>query len=288
MAFGRQGKRFSVPRGGEVAVLSDLHGNAHALEAAASQLEHYNRENHGVVQTVVILGDLFTYGVQPNQIIEGVLALANDYDLWLVVGNHDEFYMPCLGKVEEASDGHVGWIEEVIEWTRARLDRDLLEEIDDLSLWHYELSDGGLLLSHANPFGVGDWTYLNGEDVREQALDVVRDRGFKLGLFGHTHRRFARHLSVDGERRGLEGHELLKRDVEVDQGWWVMNPGSIGQPRQNDPRSSFAILGRRSGGWTVRLRPVKYEPQDQIREIEATAMSSETKGRLIGYLSKSQ
>ena len=119
-----------------------------------------------------------------------------------------------------------------------------------------------MLAAHANPFGVGDWTYLNADADFGRADRALEHRGYRYGLFGHTHR-FAR-------------HEIGGR--------WVATVGSVGQPRDRDdllPQWAMAISD--GHGWELEQRHVDFDWSSHRAAIEATSMSDATKQRLCGY-----
>ena len=268
-----------APRNCTVAILSDLHGNADAFAAAIDQLQNLEH-----CQTLVILGDLFTYGCQPRQIVDLLFDVAEGYETWLVVGNHDEFYFDCFGYAESATEGRPDWIVEMIEWTRDQLADSGFERLNDQKLWHRDLCSGPLFLSHANPFEGRDWTYLNSDETRRRGAEAVATRGCRIGVFGHTHRRFACCSTDTSEFLSLDDGQLLGNETDLSRGCWVVNPGSVGQPREQHPTSSFLLLRNDDTRWVANHRRVDYTPGDHVEAIRNTELSASTRRKLISYL----
>ena len=266
-----------------LAILCDVHGNAQALHAAANQIQ----DSHSDVETLVILGDLFTYGCEPRGVIEIILELSQKFAVWLVVGNHDEFYFDCLASSEDATKTLPDWIRETVDWTRNELG-DKLEVLNDRRLWHRELVAEDLLLSHANPFDGHDWTYLNDESTRIRAIEALATRDHRVGIFGHTHRRFALQSSDSGKLKSLDDEYLFGNVISLSNGYWVLNPGSVGQPRERVPVASFALLRNQNGELAVDYHAITYDPQLQVDIIRQTKMSEETKEQLVSYLISKQ
>ncbi len=279
MTFQSTAEEFGAKDPSTVVVLSDFHGNGHAAAAAEASVRELLAIDPAA--HLVILGDLFTYGTQPIEVLDVVQRVSSLAPTWLVVGNHDEFYFPCLGA--ESLGGAKSlpeWIQESVSWSAASLG-ERLAELDRAEIWHRELASDGLILSHANPFGAGDWTYLRDEESTSRAAQTLRERGYGVGVFGHTHRRQAVEVRAD---------KICRRDVSFNEeyyldGSWVLNPGSIGQPREEDPRASFLILRRSTDSqrWTAEFKKVEYDREAHIASIESTDLSEGTIQRLVGF-----
>lgn len=236
----------------KIAVLSDVHSAAEhfrdALEAARA--EGFDR--------LVILGDLLTYGPDPVETIAlAEDALSND-DAILIKGNHDLLYMD--GPERDAYASRLpDWIRESVDWTASQLDN--RGRIDDLP-WQDEWSDGRLLLSHANPFAAGDWTYVKDDESAAAAAAALEARGFGWGVFGHVHR-FRRYLPANSAR--------------------VATVGSIGQPRDKaEPFSQWAMLTSEPQ-FSIEQRRVERGWDSTAEKIRKTSMSEATRERLCQF-----
>lgn len=237
-----------------IAVLGDIHSAADQFEAAlrAARTEGFDR--------LVLLGDFFTYGPAPTRTFDlAAEAMARDGAVWLL-GNHDSMYLDGGAAAQAYRDAMPDWIRESVDWTREQLaDRDLNALDTPLAEWQHE----ALIIAHANPFGPGDWRYLSKPDQLEEACDTLAARGFRWGVFGHSHR--ARH------HVGASGASAI-------------TVGSLGQPRDTDDRrSQWAMLRLEGGALTVERRQVDADWDAHCRAIDATALSAATRERLKGF-----
>lgn len=254
---------------GTVAVLSDVHANRPAMRAAAADIAAR------CPQVVIVLGDLLTYGCEPLEVLEELERLADTVALLMVTGNHDRLYFRSTGA--STSDFHrlPSFVRESVEWTARLLDGHALEE---RFVWREQLTAGSVLCAHANPFGYGDWTYLNTEPDLVRAAEVLVSGGRLLGVFGHTHRRQAV-LFTDGEVAPLGTRVPLTHDLPRSAA--ILNPGSVGQPRGGG--SSMLYLHGDSRGLRTEFVDLGYDVAAHNRAIEAAQLSDETKRRLLGF-----
>jgi predicted phosphodiesterase len=235
----------------KIAVLSDIHSAAdHFRDAlSAAREEGFDR--------LVILGDLFTYGPDPVETLALVEdALSNDGAI-LIKGNHDLLYMHGPQR-----DGYLSslpdWIAESVAWTAAQLGG---SGIDDLP-WYDDWTDQRLLLSHANPFGPGDWTYVRDEQSAAAAATALEARNFDWGVFGHVHR---------------------FRLYPAPNGGGVATVGSIGQPR--DKAEAFGQWAMVTSGpqFSIEQRRIDRGWGSTADKIRNTSMSEPTRERLCQF-----
>ena len=228
-----------------IAVLSDIHANLAALEAVSADLPPTDE--------VWVLGDIVGYGPQPNEVIATLQAMGARS----VLGNHDG---AAIGQVDAASfnpDARTA-----IEWTAEAVDgngRAYLAALPEIR------RDGGMTGVHGSPRDPV-WEYITDRRVAAINLDHFDTR---LCLFGHTHVPvlFAANGGEIETRPGLPGTA-----VELDCERALVNPGSVGQPRDGLPDAAYAILdtGEADGGGTVEFRRVRYDverTQRLMREV---------------------
>lgn len=235
----------------KIAVLSDIHSVSSALDAA---LRYARADGFDVL---LILGDLLTYGVDPAETLALVHeAVARDGAI-LVSGNNDKMYLEnatgpdYLARLPD-------WLRETVEWTAMRIAPGALTRFD----WREQWTMGPLLAAHANPFAFGDWTYLADAASADAAARTLVRRGYRYGVFGHTHRarRFA------------------------DKGAEVFTVGSLGQPRElADPRLQWAMIELREDRIDVQPRFVSFDRAAHQAAIRATTLSRPTQDRLCGF-----
>lgn len=254
-----------------IVVLSDLHANATALRAALVEVRALAPDR------IIVLGDLLTYGVDIDETLTIVAELAAN-GAPVLLGNHDKLYLDLAANDRAYFDKLPDWLRESAEQTLRALDDRWFARpfafVDEYVI-------GDWLFSHANPFGVPDWTYLNHPPEITRAAEVLRARGMRGGVFGHTHRRRA-YRYADGALDRLD--ETFARAAS-DDGTFVINPGSVGQPRGDDGRPSFLHLVLDSGSVRGRLVPFDFDTSAHIGRIEATTLSETTKTALTRYFS---
>jgi predicted phosphodiesterase len=203
-------------------VLSDIHANIDALDAVLDcAARSYDR--------VIVLGDLVGYGAEPNAVVERIRELS---PAAIIRGNHDK-----VAAGQAGSEGFNPTAQRAVAWTRRALtpaSRDYLSTLPEGPAF---LQDS-IEICHGSPLDEDE--YIFGEsDAADALVTTVRP----LCLFGHTHVPMAATLD---ERRtfavlfhGAGGEQHLHLD---DDRRYLVNPGSVGQPRDGDPRASFALL----------------------------------------------
>jgi predicted phosphodiesterase len=224
-------------------VISDVHGNLHALEAV---LEAIAAE---APDEVWCLGDLVGYGPRPNECCR---LVARHADVCLV-GNHD---LGVLGRLDldEFSDDAAA----SARWTASILEEDaqaLLEAAAPTAV------RGGVGLYHGSPRDPV-WEYVLSAGVAAASLGMARE---ETVLVGHSHVALAFALAGGTIAGGLApaGTEAHLGDER-----WLLNPGSVGQPRDGDPRAGYLVLdldARR--GLFRRVRYSIERTQSEIREV---------------------
>lgn len=226
-------------------ILSDIHSNLQALNVVL----RYARRR--AIQRFVFLGDLVGYGAQPNQVLEKVMSLKPRF---IVRGNHDQacsirgadhyFSLPAKGAAL---------------WTRERLSREHIRTLRELPQGPLAIGED-YVIAHGSPMDE-DAYLLHPQDALE-AFD-----GFEgpLCFFGHTHLPCC--FELDEVARVLTPY-LLEPGVwfQLRKGCrYLVNPGSVGQPRDRDPRLSFMTYDTRRK--RLKLHRMEYDHPRAAREI---------------------
>jgi diadenosine tetraphosphatase ApaH/serine/threonine PP2A family protein phosphatase len=202
-------------------ILSDVHANLTALLASLSACE-------GRWERAVCLGDLVGYGPDPNEVIDRVRDLAGT----IIRGNHDK---AACGMEAIETFNPVARL--AIEWTRAQLRPDNLRYLQELPAGPAQID--GLTLVHGALHDEDEYVF-----APAQALDTLLTSPDPVTFFGHTH--FQGGFSYRGELvdliqlRPRPGSSFSALRLEPGTRY-LLNPGSIGQPRDGDPRAAFAI-----------------------------------------------
>jgi predicted phosphodiesterase len=198
-----------------IAVLSDIHANLPALEAVASDLPP--------VDQVWVLGDTVGYGPQPNEVIAALQAMGARS----VLGNHDGAAIGTVDPAHFNPDARAA-----IEWTATVLDPNARAYVATLPEVR---SDGDLTAVHGSPRDP-IWEYITGPGVAAANLDAFDTR---LCLFGHTHLPVA-FRAVDGGIDTTIGVPGTSAELGPERA--LLNPGSVGQPRDGLRDAAYAIL----------------------------------------------
>jgi len=226
-----------------VLVISDIHANLTALEAVLDAALPYD--------TVWCLGDLVGYGPDPNECIELIHSLPN---LLCLIGNHDQAALDMIPLSRFNRDAG-----DVAAWTQEALTE---ENKDYLRSLASKISLDQFTLAHGSP----------NQPVWEYILDThSADRSFAsfntdYCLVGHSHLPLIFY-------RPPESNFTAKKYIEWNQAMvllprMILNPGSAGQPRDRDPRASFAILDLEENTWE--MKRVDYDiNQVQQRILDA-------------------
>jgi diadenosine tetraphosphatase ApaH/serine/threonine PP2A family protein phosphatase len=200
-----------------VAILSDIHGNAHALQAVLRDME-----TQGINERIC-LGDVVGYGCSPNECID----LVQQHDFRCVKGNHDAMVASNQGMDAIADNTRFS-----IEWTRSQLSPSQLVWLESLPL---SLQGVGYEAVHAALHQAEDWPYVLMVDM---AALHFHHQTQPLCFIGHTHRPA---FWVDGEALGVDitSLESLRPNNKC-----LVNVGAVGQPRDRDERACYAIYRR--------------------------------------------
>jgi predicted phosphodiesterase len=224
-----------------VAVISDVHANSHALTAVLDQIDD------AAVDAVWCLGDTVGYGPRPNECCAAVQARA---DVCLV-GNHD---LVVLGELavsdfnDEAAAAAV-WTSQVL----TRESRSFLESLKPLGAVE------GTELFHASARDPV-WEYVLTEEAARGTFELTTA---PLVLVGHSHVALA--LTLDGKK--VSGGAAPGGSEAELTGRWLLNPGSVGQPRDGDPRAAWLLLDleRRFAAFHRVAYPIE-KTQSEMRE----------------------
>ena len=219
-------------------ILSDIHSNKEALSAV---LSHVRRKR---CDKVVFLGDLVGYGANPNQTIDMLRARR---PLAAIRGNHDKV---CSGIENGELFNRIAL--EAAMWTRRKLTRSNLHWLRALPQGPL-LVDGAFAISHGTP--IDEDAYIFGEI---EALNVFRQTEYPLCFFGHSHFPVIFALSTDAITTILTVAPSFR--FKMQEGVrYLINPGSIGQPRDGNPLASFAFYNSDSKVVTIHRVPYRVE-----------------------------
>ncbi len=236
------------------AILSDIHGNLTALRAV---LEHVETQN---VDRIVCLGDIVGYGPEPRECLDVAMGFA-----FCILGNHDSsaLFDP---------EGFNAAAEQAIFWTRSKLENHAGEEesppgasrkrMDFLCGLPRTRREENVLFVHGSPRGPTN-EYVMPEDIQNgKKMEKLFSLVPKLCFQGHTHVPgvFTTDLQFLRPDDVPDGHDVSDPDARL-----MINVGSVGQPRDVDPRSCYVVYDEQ----TVHFHRVEYDIEDTVAKIEA-------------------
>jgi diadenosine tetraphosphatase ApaH/serine/threonine PP2A family protein phosphatase len=224
-------------------VFSDIHGNVEALEQVLEEGARLRPE------LVVSLGDVVGYGANPNECID----LVQKYAQLRIGGNHDT---AAAGLTD--ADGFNSTARTAIQWTSRAIDpkhREMLGEYDTIRRY------GECVFAHASPIAPMDWEYIY---TIAQANRIFRETAGRFIFIGHTH------VPAIIEHHGIRGSRVIAGTlVPIEhESRYLINVGSIGQPRDGIAAASMALLDIRKG--VIMIRRVPYDirsAQEKIRNV---------------------
>ncbi len=226
-----------------VLVISDIHANLIALEAVLADAGPYD--------AAWCLGDLVGYGPNPNECVARVRALPG---LICLLGNHDQ---AVLGDIDLRVFN--GDARAAINWTQQTVTPDTLAYLRSLSPERL-LSDYTLV--HASP-RQPIWEYILDADIASSNFPFIST---PYCLVGHTHQpAIFQQLAPSGEVLEEEPNYLEPRPLARQR--LIINPGSVGQPRDNNPQAAYALLDLENECWEYRRVPYDIAAtQDRLRQ----------------------
>ena len=233
-----------------VAVISDIHGNLAALQAALMRIDELS------IDRIYCGGDLVGYGPHPSE----VCALIKERAIPTIYGNYDYAIArdeeDCGCAYATAHDRELG--QESVAWTLQQTDRaakDFMRELPfDL---RFPVGSVGVHLVHGSPRKVNEYLF---EDkpasLYERLADAEKD---SVLVFGHTHKPWVRE----------HGAVLF------------VNCGSVGKPKDGDPRGAFAVLRPARGSVQVTIERVGYDAAAVAEEVRSAGLPAEYADKLL-------
>lgn len=224
-------------------IVSDVHSNLVALTAVLAELDAWG------MQSLLCLGDIVGYGADPNECCEAL----RERNAVSIAGNHDEAAISTEGGMFFNAAAR-----EALEWTQERLTPSNRAWLASLPR---ERHIGTIALVHGAP--VHHFDYILDEPDARDAFARSADR---VTLVGHSH--VAEAYVLDEATKAIRRRSLQDGGVvELAEGFrHIVNPGSVGQPRDGNPRASYAMLDDAAA--TIAIRRASYDVDAARRRIE--------------------
>jgi predicted phosphodiesterase len=244
-------------------ILSDIHANWEALRAVRS---HFRRKRF---DRIVFLGDAVGYGASPNRVLDWLRSLGSS--LVAVRGNHDRV---CTGL--DSAEYFNRYARQAAEWTLSRLDDRNLEFLRSLPAGPMALEEG-VAICHGS--SVDEDAYVFSAYDAQLAFAGMPH---PVIFFGHTHVPSLFMLRDEDGTQTLKVRLLSGRRLVLDldpENRYLINPGSVGQPRDRDPRAAYAILD--SDQRRIYLYRVSYRASVARRRILSAGLPPVLGDRLL-------
>jgi diadenosine tetraphosphatase ApaH/serine/threonine PP2A family protein phosphatase len=221
-------------------IISDVHANLEALQAVRAEIERLSPDR------VLNLGDIVGYGASPGECIE----VCKQFVDVTVAGNHD-FGVSGLTDIRYFNS----YARQAVLWTARALSQEDIDYLGRLPLVHVE--DGSFRIVHATPSEPGRWNYIFG---REQASVEFAAFGETICFVGHSHQ--AGFFEID--QSGAVTRDGNRLAVTAGKRY-LINVGSVGQPRDGDPRAALCLYDPERG--EAEIRRVPYDIEGAKRRI---------------------
>jgi predicted phosphodiesterase len=240
-----------------IAVIADIHSNLAALEDALAAIDEAG------IDEIWCLGDVVGYGPDPDACTE----LVRERCAICLAGNHDLAVLGALD-IEAFSEAAA----HAVTWTQEAIGEEALEFLGGL-----EPAGGreGVDLFHASPRDP-IWEYVLTGEQADACIDAQKER---IALIGHSHVAlfFTRLDGARGSVRGAQAADGTLLEIGADR--WLLNPGSVGQPRDGDPRAAWLALDTDAD--TARFHRTRYDIERTAAAIAAAELPKPLADRLF-------
>lgn len=269
------------------AILTDIHANLEALEAVLSDADK-NR-----IDDIWFLGDLVVYGPNPNECIlrlhqaigadkwPGISVVGNN-DLAIIEGKEPEMVADLMvkaGEVSAEAQKYRDATTECHQWTVTTLTAESKQLLVQLGPGPRNVLTNSIMVhaSPCDPVGMAG-NYLTNTMEAEEAFWCMGRNGHDMCLFGHTHlTTLFKETRTDRPYNNCElsqRQKLTGQTIPLNEHRLLINPGSVGQPRDGDNRAAYAILDDSEN--TIQFRRIEYSRQKTMQALEKSGLSEST------------
>lgn len=221
-------------------IISDVHANLEALQAVREEIRRLAPDR------ILNLGDIVGYGASPAECID----ICKQFTHVTVAGNHD-FGVSGLTDIRYFNS----YARHAVLWTARALSQQDVDYLADLPLAHVE--DGSFRIVHATPSDPGRWDYIFD---RGQASAEFASFGEAICFIGHSHQAGFFEMDRSGAVTRDGNHIVVTAGKR-----YLINVGSVGQPRDGDPRAALCVYDSDRG--EVEIRRVLYDIDGAKRKI---------------------
>jgi diadenosine tetraphosphatase ApaH/serine/threonine PP2A family protein phosphatase len=233
-----------------LALIADIHSNREALDSVLARIDQEG------VEAILNLGDLVGYNASPNECLE----LLRSRNIWSLAGNHD------LAVLDPERAQHFNIIAyDALMWCREQIRPEFLEFLQGLPLLRQE--PGAFLACHGTP-GNPD-TYIAYHFQGKRVLKDLRNHSqLRVCFFGHTHRRALWYRDIRGK---VALRQIAPTPMKLSlEEHYLINPGSVGQPRDGNPEAAYAIYD--DAEFSIHFKSAPYDVRGAQRRILAAGL----------------
>jgi len=229
-----------------IAIISDIHSNLPAIESVLQRVDELGAD------TIYCLGDIVGYGPFPNECVD----LVRSHCKTTVKGNHDSGVLR-----ETAIDHFNSYGQSGVRWTIDHIAPENLKFLASLPLL---VSEQDLTLVHSSPVDPQEWNYVL---TLQGSAEAFRAYSTRYCFIGHTHLPIVVSEDLSVNRHSATG------------GRYLINVGSVGQPRDGNPAAAFGLLDTDAGSYE--LHRVKYDIRKTVQAIKNAGLPSYLGKRLL-------
>lgn len=243
-------------------ILSDIHANIDALEAVLAEMAGDTYDQ------LLVLGDLVGYGASPNEVVDRIFELSPDI---LIRGNHDKV---AAGIEDPVHFNAVA--AEAARWTHDTLTEANRKRVAELPVGPVQIGDE-IEICHGTPYDEDVYVFDNDDAIR-----ALASAGCRLCFFGHTHLPVVFSIASNPPKLDVLTPELGAPQPTVihldPDRRYLINPGSVGQPRDGDPRAVYGLYDSKED--CVELRRVAYRVDMAQEKITSAGLPDPLARRL--------
>ena len=233
-----------------LAVIADIHSNREALDSVLARIDQEG------VDAILNLGDLVGYTASPNECLE----LLQGRNVWSLAGNHD---LALLDPERAQNFNIIAY--EALMWCQQQVRPEFLEFLQGLPL--LRKLPGSFLACHGTPANPD--TYIAYHFQGKRVLnDLYKHSDLRVCFFGHTHRRALWYRDIRGK---VALRQIAPTTMKLSpEEHYLINPGSVGQPRDGNPEAAYAIFDDEAS--SIQFKSVPYDVSGAQRRILAAGL----------------
>ena len=237
------------------AVISDIHSNLEALECAVQEIKKRGTDQ------IICLGDVVGYGANPSECLKLVGDAADE----IILGNHDR----AIEDIELRNEFN-DWVREAVEWTAGVLSEKEKRQIRDFAPIVIDRKRN-VTWTHGSAYEPDEFHYLFTSSDAKSSFQILET---DFCFFGHTH------IPSLFSAKSQEARYLTAGIYQLSKGErYLINPGSVGQPRDRNPRLSFAFFDSKE--LTLEILRLDYDNQKAAQKIRKAGLPAYLADRLL-------